>query len=215
MRFLSLFIIFVAGAFAMSEAPEKGPDPDASLQALAAGNKRYVSSRVNGPHRSAKRRTEVATGQKPFAAILSCADSRVPPELVFDQGLGDLFTVRVAGNVPTDDVIASLEYAVSHLGPKLIVVLGHERCGAVDAAIKGGAPEGHLATLLDPIKPAVESTKNQPGDKLDNAIRANVRNVVQSLKSSHPILAEKVESGAIKVVGARYDLDTGAVELLQ
>lgn len=214
MRLFKIFLVSICGALAGSAASEPGRDPDASLKALLEGNNRYVG-RAKGPHRNASRRAEVATGQKPFAAILSCADSRVPPELVFDQGLGDLFTVRVAGNVPTDDVIASLEYAVEHLGSKLILVLGHERCGAVDAAIKGGKPEGHLAALLDPIRPAVEATKNQPGDKLDNAVRANVRNVVRSLKTSHPILAEKVASGEIKVVGARYDLDSGKVELVQ
>ena len=157
----------------------------------------------------------MAKGQHPFAAVLGCSDSRVPPEVVFDEGLGDLFTVRVAGNVATDDVVASLEYAVAHLGPKLIVVLGHERCGAVDATMKGGAPEGHLAALVDRIKPATDAVKGKPGDTLDLAVRQNVANVVKQLRATQPILAKDVASGAVKIVGARYDLDSGLVEILK
>ena len=192
----------------------QAPSPDAAWNELLAGNQRYVAGTPRYPHQSKSRRDELAKGQHPFAIILSCADSRVPPEIVFDQGLGDLFTVRVAGNVAPEDVVASLEYAVAHLGPKLIVVLGHERCGAVHATLKGGTPEGHLAALIDRIKPAVDSTKDQKGDALDNAVRANVQNVVKQLRSTGPILAEKIEDGSVKVVGARYDLDTGSVEVL-
>ena len=191
-----------------------GPNPDAVWKDLTTGNERYIAGKLRHPNQNAKRRAEVAAGQHPVAAVLSCADSRVPPEVIFDQGLGDLFTVRVAGNVATDDVIASLEYAVAHLGPKLIVVLGHERCGAVDATLKGGAPEGHLAVLLDRIKPAAEAAKSHGDDALDYAVRANVQNVVDQLSKTAPILAEKVKEGSVKIVGARYDLDTGKVEIL-
>ena len=191
------------------------PDPGAALKDLLDGNQRYVSGALKHPHQTNGRRTDLAKAQHPFAAVLSCADSRVPPELVFDQGLGDLFTVRVAGNVATDDIIASLEYAVAHLGPKLIVVLGHERCGAVDATLKGGTPEGHLAALMDRIKPATDAAKSHQGDQLDYAVSANVANVVKQLKNTGPILSDKIKNGSIRIVGARYDLDTGKVELVK
>jgi len=209
-------VCLTTAMFAQHAAPAMdSPGPDAALKMLLDGNKRYVASRLTHPHQDKARRDEVAKGQHPFAAVLSCADSRVPPEVLFDEGLGDLFTVRVAGTVATDDVVASLEYAVAHLGPKLIVVLGHERCGAVDATMKGGVPEGHLATLVDRIKPATDAVKGKPGDALELAIRQNVLNVVKQLQTSQPIPGKAVASGAIKVVGARYDLDTGAIELLK
>ena len=211
-------LIYLSGAALLcaqhADHPAGGPGPDAVWKDLIAGNSRYIAGKSGHPNQNSKRRAEVATAQHPFAAVLSCADSRVPPEVIFDQGLGDLFTVRVAGNVATDDVIASLEYAVAHLGPKLIVVLGHERCGAVDATLKGGDPEGHLAVLLDRIKPAADAAKSRGDDTLDYAVRANVRNVVDQLSKTAPILAEKVKDGSVKIVGARYDLDTGKVEML-
>ena len=214
MRILITLFSGISALCAQHAGPATNADPDAVWNDLMAGNKRYVSGTLSHPHQSPARRDEVAKAQKPTAVVLSCADSRVPPEAVFDQGIGDVFTVRVAGNVATDDIIASIEYAVAHLGPKLIVVLGHERCGAVDAALKGGPPEGHLGVLLGRIKPATDSVKGQTGDVLDLAVRANVRNVVNQLKSSTPILAGKVKSGDVKIVGARYDLDSGKVEVL-
>ncbi|HEY3659944.1 MAG TPA: carbonic anhydrase, partial [Candidatus Udaeobacter sp.] len=161
------------------------------------------------------RRTELANVQHPFAVIVSCSDSRVPPEIVFDQGLGDLFIVRVAGNVMNDEGLGSIEYAVDHLGSRLILVLGHQRCGAVDAAkqtiaAKGKAP-GHIQSLVTAIKPAVEATAK---DDLDTTIKVNVKNVVQGLRSSTPILKTEVDSGKIQVVGGYYSLDTGAVTFL-
>ena len=134
---------------------------------------------------------------------------------LFDQGLGDLFVVRVAGNIVEDSGLGSIEYAVSHLGPKLVVVLGHERCGAVDATLKGGDAPGHIAALVKKIQPAIESSKDMPGDKLDNAVRINVRIAVDELKKSQPILSELAAQGKIKIVGARYDLDTGVVTWLE
>ena len=184
------------------------------LQRLVDGNRRFVAHRAKRPHQDPARRLEVAKGQKPFAAILSCADSRVPPEVIFDQGLGDLFVVRVAGNIADDAVVGSLEYAVEHLGVKLIFVLGHQRCGAVQAAVDGGKPEGHIGTLLSAIMPAVEKSKGKSGDKVDNAVRENVHLVEEQLKGSHPILEELLHEHKIRVAGGRYDLDTGAVELV-
>ena len=145
---------------------------------------------------------------------MSCSDSRVPPEIIFDQGLGDLFVIRLAGNILDDAALGSLEYAVEHLGVKYIMVLGHERCGAVDAAVKGGEIPGHIGSLVKAIQPAVEKVKNLPGDLLDNAVRANVTMVVQQLKSSGPILEELVKKGDLAIAGARYDLDDGEVKIL-
>src|SRR6266576_3479183 len=165
---------------------------------------------------AAKRRAELTKTQHPFAVILSCSDSRVPPEIVFDQGLGDLFVVRVAGNVIDDHGLGSIEYAVDHLGARLIVVLGHQSCGAVKAAketiaAKSKAP-GHIQSLVTAIRPAVEATAK---DDLDTTIKANVKNVVQALRSSTPILKAKVDSGDIRVIGGYYSLDTGAVTFLE
>ena len=201
-------------SYAQHAAEAAGPSPDMALKMLLDGNQRYVAGRLARPHQDITRRVEIAKGQAPFAAVLSCADSRVPPEMVFDEGLGDLFTVRVAGNVATDDVVASLEYAVAHTGAKLILVLGHERCGAVDATLTG-VSEGHLSALIDRIKPAALAVKSKPGDTLELAIRQNVVNVVKQLQTTQPILAQRAASGAIKIMGARYDLDRGVVEILK
>jgi carbonic anhydrase len=164
---------------------------------------------------AAKRRAELAKSQHPVAAIVSCSDSRVPPEIVFDQGLGDLFIVRVAGNVINDEGLGSIEYSVDHLGTRLILVLGHQSCGAVKAAketiaAKGKAP-GHIESLVTAIKPAVEATAK---DDLDTTIKANVKHVVDAVRSSTPILKTKVDSGQIQVIGGYYNLDTGAVTFL-
>jgi len=191
--------------------------PEQALQKLVAGNARYVSGRLEHPDQTVARREEVAKSQHPFAIVLSCSDSRVPPEIVFDTGLGDLFVVRIAGNTADDAVIGSIEYAIEHLGATLVVVLGHERCGAVKATVdtaSSTAPApGHLAALLDPIRPAVKAVEGRSGDLLDNAVRENVARVVGQLKQSKPVLAERVAAGKLQVVGGRYDLDTGIVEL--
>src|SRR4029077_17251936 len=189
--------------------------PAEAISKLKEGNRRYTSGNLQHPGQTAERRTELAKTQHPFAAILSCSDSRVPPEVVFDQGLGDLFVVRVAGNVINDEGMGSLEYTVDHLGTRLILVLGHQSCGAVDAAkqtiaSKGKAP-GHIQSLVTAIKPAVEATAK---DDLETTIKANVKNVVQALRSSTPILKAEVDSGKIQVLGGYYSLDTGAVTFL-
>ena len=189
--------------------------PAEAISKLKEGNGRYTSGNLQHPGQTAERRTELANTQHPFAAIVSCSDSRVPPEIVFDQGLGDLFVVRVAGNVINDEGLGSIEYTVDHLGTRLILVLGHQRCGAVDAAketiaAKGKAP-GHIQSLVTAIKPAVEATAK---DDLETTIKANVKNVVQALRSSTPILKAEVDSGKIQVVGGYYSLDTGAVTFL-
>jgi len=189
--------------------------PAEAISKLKEGNGRYKSGSLQHPGQTPERRTELAKTQHPFAAIVCCSDSRVPPEVVFDQGLGDLFIVRVAGNVINDEGLGSLEYTVDHLGTRLILVLGHQRCGAVDAAretiaAKGKAP-AHIHSLVTAIKPAVEATAK--GD-LDATIKAHVKHVVDSLRSSAPILKAAVDSGKIQVVGGYYSLDTGAVTFL-
>jgi len=189
--------------------------PAEAISKLKEGNGRYTSGNLQHPGQTAERRTELAKTQHPFATIISCSDSRVPPEIVFDQGLGDLFIVRVAGNVINDEGLGSVEYSVDHLGTRLILVLGHQSCGAVQAAketiaAKGKAP-GHIQSLVTAIKPAVEATAK---DDLETTIKANVKNVVQALRSSTPILKAEVDSGKIQVVGGYYSLDTGAVTFL-
>lgn len=185
--------------------------PEEALAELKAGNKRFVENKLTEPDRAPERRTAVAEKQKPFAIVLGCSDSRVPAELVFDQGIGNLFIVRNAGAILDDVVLGSIEYAVEHLGSKLIVVLGHERCGAVTAATKEGEVPGHIPSIVEKIKPAVEKVKSQTGDLVVNSIHSNVALVVDSIKNSHPILKEFVEKGELKVVGAYYDLDSGEV----
>jgi carbonic anhydrase len=189
--------------------------PAEAISKLKEGNGRYTSGNLQHPGQTTERRTELAKTQHPFAAIVSCSDSRVPPEIVFDQGLGDLFVVRVAGNVINDEGLGSIEYTVDHLGTRLILVLGHQSCGAVEAAretiaAKGKAP-GHIESLVTAIKPAVEATAK---DDLETTVKANVKNVVQALRSSKPILKAEVDSGKIKVIGGYYSLDTGAVTFL-
>ncbi len=219
---ISLYVfisLFGANQFARAADPahsdQPGVAPAEAISKLKEGNGRYTSGNLQHPGQTSERRAELAKTQHPFATILSCSDSRVPPEIVFDQGLGDLFIVRVAGNVINDEGLGSVEYSVDHLGSRLILVLGHQNCGAVKAAretiaAKGNAP-GHIESLVTAIKPAVEATAKED---LDATIKANVKHVVQALRSSTPILKAEVDSGKIQVIGGYYSLDTGAVTFL-
>lgn len=193
------------------------PTAEQSLALLVAGNKRYVAGHSVHPHDSTERRGELTAGQHPYAIILGCSDSRVPPPIVFDAGLGDLFEVRVAGNTADDAAIASIEYAAEHLHVPLLLVLGHEKCGAVTATVEAvqskEKPPGHLAAIIDPIRPAVDKAKGESGELVDNTITENVKDVVRELKNSQPVLAEMVHSGNLKIVGAVYHLGTGEVVL--
>jgi len=150
------------------------PSADMALTELKEGNAHHAGKRYQHPHQTAARQRELASGQHPHAIVLSCADSRVAPEIIFDQGLGDLFDVRVAGNVAGDTEVASIEYAAAHLHTPLLVVMGHQMCGAVTAAAEAQEPEGHLPSLVAMIRPAVESARKQPGDLIGNAVRINV-----------------------------------------
>lgn len=185
------------------------------LTKLMDGNKRFIEGKSLHQNQSVERRVEVAKGQNPFAVIVTCSDSRVPPEIIFDQGIGDLFVIRVAGNVVGDFEIASIDYAVEHLRCKLVVVMGHEYCGAVDAAAKGGEHHGNIGKLISVIEPAVEEVKNEKGDLLTNAVFNNVNRVVDTLKNSEPVLKEFVEHKGLQIVGTFYDLDDGTVIMVK
>ena len=187
---------------------------DEALRRLERGNARFVAGQLSGTTAIADIRRKVAQGQKPFAIIVGCSDSRVGPELIFDQKVGDIFVVRTAGEVVDPVGLGSIEYAVAHLGSPLIVVLGHERCGAVSAAVSGAKEPGHIGTVLKAIEPAVRMTKGQAGDPVENAVRAQALHVAAQLQASGPILKEAVQSGKLKIVAARYDLDSGKVSLL-
>jgi carbonic anhydrase len=195
-----------------------GRDRDTVLVQLLEGNKRFMKGELAHPRRKPEDFVPLAEGQAPLAVIVGCADSRVAPELIFDQGMGDLFVIRVAGNVISgtgSSLKGSIEYAVAELGVPLIVVLGHSQCGAVKAAIKhidaNDALPGSINDLVDLIKPAVAAVKDKPGNLLDNAIKANVERGVERLKHLEPLLADPVKKGTLKIVGAVYDLHSGKV----
>jgi carbonic anhydrase len=195
-------------------AQNKDITPDMALQKLMEGNERFVNQKSQNPNQDLARITEVAESQAPFAAILGCADSRVPSEIIFDQGLGDLFVCRIAGNVAATEEIGSLEFGTMILGAKLIMVLGHARCGAVQATIQGGRFPGQIASLIDDIKVGVERAQRQPGtNKLEMAIKANIMYQIEQLNQS-AILGELIDKGQLKLVGAYYDLSNGKVMLL-
>lgn len=185
------------------------------LDKLKAGNKRFVSGYPIHPDETLKRIRELKKGQNPFAVVVSCSDSRIPPELVFDQGLGDIFTIRTAGNVIGDYELGSIEYAVEHLGCKLIVVLGHENCGAIDAFLHSNhlRDHNHIQNIIDYIskekeqKIEIDSIKANP----DLAIRANIKHGVNILNNSQPILNKHIKNKTVTIIGAYYDLDSGLV----
>ena len=189
--------------------------PEAALARLTEGNARFVADAITHPAQSAERRREIAAGQHPFAIVLACADSRVPPEILFDQGLGDLFVIRNAGNLLDDHVIGSIEYAVEHLHVTLVVVLGHTKCGAVTAAVAGGEAPGHIKSIVESLGDAVSMAKKKPGDPVDNAVRIAAKLSAAALAKAEPIVGEAVKSGEVQVVAARYDIASGAVEFLK
>ncbi|MBK3663103.1 carbonic anhydrase [Bradyrhizobium diazoefficiens] len=217
----ALGVAFTGRAFAKeTKAPPKPQNvlsPDAALKRLMEGNARYADG-VSRRHDFKHEREALAGGQNPFAAVLSCADSRIAPEYAFDTGRGDLFVCRVAGNFAGTETIASMEYAVAVLNTPMILVLGHDACGAVDATLKaikdGKPPPGHIPSLVDAIAPAAKAAMQQGGDLLDKAIRQNVIDNVAKLKSAAPILNAAVEQGRLKIVGGIYRLTTGKVELI-
>lgn len=201
--------------------PTGGRDADTVLAQLIEGNKRFMKGDLAHPRRKPEDLVPLAEGQAPLTVIVCCADSRVAPELIFDQGVGDLFVVRVAGNVINGagaSVKGSIEYAVAELDVRLILVLGHSQCGAVKAAIKHidakDALPGAIGNLVDLIKPAVTAVRDKRGDMLNNAIEVNVEQGVERLKHLEPILAPSVRQGTLKIVGAVYELHNGKVTVL-
>ena len=204
---------------AWANAPQNAITPQAALDRLMAGNARYAAGKLDAKDFSAGR-TARAKAQYPIASILCCADSRVAPELMFDQAPGDLFVVRVAGNYLNHDALSSLEYGVAVLGTPLVMVLGHSNCGAVKATIQElQAPKplpGHIWDITDAVRPGIENVvKAGGGDLLERAIDANVAYNVSRVASAQPIIAEAVKSGRVRVVGAEYELATGKVRLLE
>ncbi|MHC5718625.1 MAG: carbonic anhydrase, partial [Nostoc sp.] len=191
---------------------------DKALKRLLEGNKRYVAGKLLNSERSPSRIDDLEKGQQPFAVVLACSDSRVPPEIVFDQGLGDIFTVRVAGNFLEPGGLASIDYAVEHLKSPPVLVLGHRRCGEVTAVVEsiqtGKALPNDISKFSEAIAPAIKSVKNQAGDAVDNAVRANIKYVTNELKTSQLLIAEFVNKGQVKVLGAYYDIDTGVVKVI-
>lgn len=204
-----------------SSAPASAPAstnvvlPAEALKRLVDGNARFVKGQSSHPNQSTDRRELVARGQNPIAIVLACADSRVAPEILFDQGIGDLFVIRNAGNLLDDHVLGSMEYAVEHLNVRLIVALGHSQCGAAKAALAGGHAPGHVASIVASLAPTVNATRFEPGDKLHNLIRGNVENAVFHIEKAEPFLNAAVAQGRLRVVGATYNLVSGKVEFLK
>ncbi|TWI57564.1 carbonic anhydrase [Pseudomonas duriflava] len=213
-------------AFAADEPKKATITPDEALSRLKQGNQTFLENKQSLPAAmGSERRLEIARSQSPFAVLVSCSDSRVPPELLFGRGLGELFIVRNAGNTVDTVALGSIEYAVYALGVPLIVVLGHERCGAVDAALavveKNASYPGSLNQMIEPIIPAVLKAKAacncaaNHDELLDASVRENVQRIVGRLKTSEPVLLNPLREGKLKIVGARYDLDDGRVEFFE
>lgn len=188
-----------------------GLSPEKALEALRRGNSRFVKMKALDPNVNSQRRTAVSAGQLPFAAILGCVDSRVPPELVFDRGLGDLFTARVAGNIPDNTIVGSIEFGIHEFDIPLVLVLGHTKCGAVKATYEaveagGGEADGEIGSIVEAIIPAVEESSS-----VDDAVVINIRRTVEALMES-PVISKRIEFGVLQVVGALYDIETGVVD---
>jgi len=205
--FVGLFAVVAVGFAA--DHPVASVSADEALAKLKEGNARYVSDKVSAGKPTAARRAETAQSQHPFAIILGCADSRVSPEIIFDQNLGDIFVDRNAGNLVDDHTLGTIEYGVVHLGVRLIVVLGHERCGAVQAAVASDTAPGHVQSLVRDIQPAVQAVKGKPGDQVHLAVAENARLMAEEIRSKANFgdLAKDV-----KIIPAVYDLDTGKVD---
>ena len=205
---LTLAVVLTSWAIA-ADPPATSVSAEDALARLKAGNERFARSKVSSGKPIAARRAETAQDQHPFAIVVGCADSRTAPEIIFDQSIGDLFVIRTAGNLVDDYALGSIEYAVGNLGTRLIVVLGHARCGAVKAALGGDSAPGHINSLVRDIQPAVVATKGKDGDALANAVHENDAEVAAKIKKQAQLgdLASQV-----RIVEGYYDLDTGKVE---
>jgi len=211
-----ILVLLQLSTISAAEGNQPAMSPTDALKELMAGNQRFQTDKTKHPLLHSQSREELVGGQSPFAVILSCSDSRVPPELIFDQGLGGLFVVRVAGNTVTRAGLESIDYAVTNLGTTLIVVLGHDSCGAVKGAVAecGSKPGANLPEIFANICPAVDRARKKGDESLEsNAIDLNVDEQVRALERS-ALFKERVADGKLKVVGARYNLQSGKVELL-
>jgi carbonic anhydrase len=188
-------------------------DPETALKRLLEGNQRFIRQQRTYPDQNFQRLQQVSQAQHPFATLLSCADSRVPPEVLFDEGIGDIFDVRIPGNIVTTETLGSLEYATEILGSPLIVVMGHERCGAVKAAVENESLPGSISAFIKPILPALAAA-TQAGDAIDSAVIANVNYQVEQIKQRSELITQRIADGKLKMVGCRYDLDTARVTVL-
>lgn len=191
------------------------PTADEALQILLEGNRRFVTGQLEHPNHCEESRQAVATGQEPIATILTCADSRVPPVDIFDQGIGDLFVVRVAGNIIGFHTLGSIEYAVQHLHTPLVIVMGHACCGAIGAVASNVKLDGHMSSFTAPIQTAIKKVKNLEGDLVNNAAKEVAIMIAKQIEESEPIIADFTKAGKVKVVPAYYDLSTGGVTLLK
>ena len=209
---LLMVVVFSGSVFAVSAGDE-------SLQKIMDGNKRYVQGKLASKDIGDNKRKELTKGQKPFAIVVTCSDSRVPPELLFDQGLGDIFVVRVAGNVVDQIGIGSIEYAAEHLNAPLLFILGHSKCGAVAATLDAkGKPEGNIGAIIKKIQPAAATAKKKGGSKdemMETAIHENVINVYNDIMKNSVIIKHLADAGKLKIVGGEYMLSTGKVEMIE
>lgn len=202
------------GIFAVessSQEPATPSTPQASLRALMQGNARFAAGKTSNPNRTLARLQELGTKQAPFAAVLACADSRVPVEILFDQGFGDIFVARVAGNIASSEIIGSLEYATAVLGAKIVMVLGHSACGAVKATMEGISVPGQIGSLYPYIRPAVDKAH---GQGVDAVVMENVRSQVNILRAASPVLAEAIRRRTVDVAGGMFDFRTGHVSMV-
>jgi carbonic anhydrase len=215
--FAGAVVLFSMAASAMAFSGGAGISADEALARLKEGNTRYVAGAAVTPRQDAARRHETATGgQHPFVTVLSCADSRVPVETLFDQGIGDVFVVRVAGNVANTDEVGTMEYGAEHLGTPLVLVLAHTKCGAVTAVVKGEHVTENIGKLVAPIVPAVASMKERfassdLNELISRSIEANMWQAIADMYAKSPLLKKMAADGKIKVVGALYDIDSGDV----
>lgn len=198
----------------MGRTLEKRPTADEALQILLEGNRRFVTGKLEHPNHCEESRHLSAKGQIPIATVLTCADARVPPVDIFDQGIGDIFVVRVAGNIIGFHSLGSIEYAVKHLQTPLVIVMGHSCCGAVGAVASEGKLDGHMASFTAPIQTAIKKVKTLEGDLVDNAAKELAKMIAAQIASSEPIICDFVNENKVKVLPAYYDFSTGEVTLL-
>jgi carbonic anhydrase len=218
---LTLIAVLLTAAIAFASETGSSITSDEALNKLLDGNRNFLANQLTIKETSGPAtRQALAAGQKPYAIILSCSDSRVPPEIIFDKGLGEIFVIRVAGNIPDPIVLGSIEYAAEHFGSPLIMVLGHKRCGAVTAAVDAkGRPHGNIGAIIKTITPAVQQARKDAGsashsDLVELAINDNVKLVAKNLLKQSPVIRSLAEAGKVKIVNAKYDLDDGKVEIL-